>query len=263
MSAFERTLQVNSALHPSGVAKSSTSFGWGKGGNVTSAGWQVTLSDPMWHVSSRSGVAILRTAIHLLLTYLLTYVKIAYRIVWCVSVAYSGEGWRGLNPHDFQKILQHITYHKFNHSCHWQISRLNHSISTKIIHTIHTNLYSAKNRENESESLRKRKLKNSSGRGARHPPQTSLSVWMGTPLPISHPSTSRSRRLRHLDSKSPPLKISGYATDKFYWLHKCASYFALSIPQIPLTMHFSAISQTSLEAKLEHSVKRVRAHNNL
>jgi len=27
----------------SGVAKSSTSFGWGKGGNVTSAGWQVTL----------------------------------------------------------------------------------------------------------------------------------------------------------------------------------------------------------------------------
>jgi len=28
----------NSALHPSGVAKSSTSFGWGKGGKVTSAG---------------------------------------------------------------------------------------------------------------------------------------------------------------------------------------------------------------------------------
>jgi len=26
--------------------------------------------DPMWHVSSRSGVATLRTAIHLLLTYL-------------------------------------------------------------------------------------------------------------------------------------------------------------------------------------------------
>ena len=45
----------------------------GHGGNVTSAGWQVTLCDPMWHVSSRSGVATLRTAIHLLLTYLLTY----------------------------------------------------------------------------------------------------------------------------------------------------------------------------------------------
>ena len=41
---------VNSALHRSGVAKSSTALiGWGKGGNVTSAGWQVTLCDPIWH----------------------------------------------------------------------------------------------------------------------------------------------------------------------------------------------------------------------
>ena len=48
-------------------------LGWGKGGNVTSAGWQVTLCDPMWHVSSRSCVATLQTAIHLLLTYLLTH----------------------------------------------------------------------------------------------------------------------------------------------------------------------------------------------
>ena len=30
-------------------------------------------TDPIWHVSSRSGVATLRTAIHLLLTYLITY----------------------------------------------------------------------------------------------------------------------------------------------------------------------------------------------
>ena len=29
----------------------------------------------MWHVSSGSGVATLRTAIHLLLTYLLTYLQ--------------------------------------------------------------------------------------------------------------------------------------------------------------------------------------------
>ena len=42
-------------MHLSGVAKSSTSFGWGK---VTSAGWQVTLCDPIWHVISRSGVVI-------------------------------------------------------------------------------------------------------------------------------------------------------------------------------------------------------------
>jgi len=32
------TTKVNSALHPFGVAKSSTSFGWGKGRKVTSAG---------------------------------------------------------------------------------------------------------------------------------------------------------------------------------------------------------------------------------
>ena len=44
-------------MHPSGVAKSSTSFDWGKGWSVTSAGWQVTLCDPIWHVSSSSGVA--------------------------------------------------------------------------------------------------------------------------------------------------------------------------------------------------------------
>ena len=44
-------------MHPSGVAKSSTSFGWGKGCNVTSAGWQVTLCDPIWYMSSSSGVA--------------------------------------------------------------------------------------------------------------------------------------------------------------------------------------------------------------
>jgi len=42
--------KVNSALHPFGVAKSSTSFGWGKGGNVASA-----RCDPIWHVSSCSG----------------------------------------------------------------------------------------------------------------------------------------------------------------------------------------------------------------
>jgi len=54
---------------PGRLLTSSTSFARGKGGNVTSAGWQVTLCDPMWRVSSRSGVATLRTATHLLLTY--------------------------------------------------------------------------------------------------------------------------------------------------------------------------------------------------
>ena len=46
---------------PSGVAKSCTSFGWGNGRNVTSAEWQVTLCDRIWHASSRSGEAGLLT----------------------------------------------------------------------------------------------------------------------------------------------------------------------------------------------------------
>ena len=37
------------------LAQKSTS-GHTEGGNVTSVGWQVTLSDPIWHVSSCSGV---------------------------------------------------------------------------------------------------------------------------------------------------------------------------------------------------------------
>ena len=35
------------------LTHSLTSFGCGKGGNVTSVGWQVILCDPIWHVSSR------------------------------------------------------------------------------------------------------------------------------------------------------------------------------------------------------------------
>jgi len=42
-------------------------IGWGNGGNVTSAGWQAILCDPMWHVSSRSGaVLVAQTAIRFL-----------------------------------------------------------------------------------------------------------------------------------------------------------------------------------------------------
>ena len=64
-------MQVNSALHPSGVAKSSTSFGWGKGGKVTSAGWQVTLCDLICHVISRSGVVVSITNCYIRFTLLL------------------------------------------------------------------------------------------------------------------------------------------------------------------------------------------------
>jgi len=45
---------VNSAFYPSGVDKSSTSLsGWVKG-VFTCVGWQVTLCDPTWQVTSRS-----------------------------------------------------------------------------------------------------------------------------------------------------------------------------------------------------------------
>ena len=54
----ERSVARCGAHLPSlGVTKLSTSLGCGKGGNVTSAEWQVTLCGPIWHVSSRSGEA--------------------------------------------------------------------------------------------------------------------------------------------------------------------------------------------------------------
>ena len=71
-------VMVNSALHSYVVAKSSTSFGssfcWGKGGNVTSAGWQLTLCDPTWHVSSCTGEACK-----------LLYHSLHYFFTWCSS----------------------------------------------------------------------------------------------------------------------------------------------------------------------------------
>ena len=41
------TILVGNQPTRSRLSKSSTSFGWGKGGNVTSAGWQVTHCDHM------------------------------------------------------------------------------------------------------------------------------------------------------------------------------------------------------------------------
>jgi len=42
-------------------------IGLGRGGNVTSAGWQLTPCDPIWHVSSCSGQARCITTIHVYL----------------------------------------------------------------------------------------------------------------------------------------------------------------------------------------------------
>ena len=47
---------VTSQLVQLSLASLRGRFGWCKGGNVTSAGWQVTLCDPMWHVSSPAAV---------------------------------------------------------------------------------------------------------------------------------------------------------------------------------------------------------------
>ena len=66
-------------------------IGWGKGRNVTCARWQVTLSDPIWHVSSRSGaVLVAQTAIRFLtLPYFITscfYSMPIQRVLdyWCL-----------------------------------------------------------------------------------------------------------------------------------------------------------------------------------
>jgi len=50
--------QVNSALHPSGIVKSRTSFVSGEAWKVTAAWCQVTLCDPIWRVISRSSEVI-------------------------------------------------------------------------------------------------------------------------------------------------------------------------------------------------------------
>ena len=50
----------------------------GKGGNVTCAGWQVTLCDPIWHMSSRSGVVLVaQTAIRILVLPHLTLPRVS------------------------------------------------------------------------------------------------------------------------------------------------------------------------------------------
>ena len=43
---------------------------------ITSAGWQVTLCDPIWHVSSSSGVATLSAN---------CYICVTFTFVFCVG----------------------------------------------------------------------------------------------------------------------------------------------------------------------------------
>ena len=55
------TRPTQPCIPPGSLNRVPCSFGWGNGVNVTSAGWQVTPCNPIWHVSSRSGAATLRT----------------------------------------------------------------------------------------------------------------------------------------------------------------------------------------------------------
>jgi len=50
------TKSTQLCIPPGSLTRVPASAG-GNGENVTYVGWQVTLCDPIWHVSSRSGVA--------------------------------------------------------------------------------------------------------------------------------------------------------------------------------------------------------------
>ena len=63
-------------------------IGWGKSGNVTSAGWQVILCDPIWHVSYRSGaVLVAQTAIRFLTLHIEAFTRLK---VFCVQFTHEG-----------------------------------------------------------------------------------------------------------------------------------------------------------------------------
>ena len=58
------TRSTQACIPPGLLNRAPALTGWGKCGNVTSARWQVTLCDPIWHVSSSSGaVLVAQTAI--------------------------------------------------------------------------------------------------------------------------------------------------------------------------------------------------------
>ena len=79
---------------PSGSLNQLPASAGGKDGNVTSAGWQVTLYDPIWHVSSRSGEAVLLPKgeplyfVYLLLLYFLATTRrsSSTSLIWLLSM---------------------------------------------------------------------------------------------------------------------------------------------------------------------------------
>ena len=74
----------------------------------------------MWHVSSRSGVATLRTAIHLLLTYLLTYLLLRASLrtghIFVRVIVHNCRTQRKLHYLDLLWICC-TTYRRYNNGC--------------------------------------------------------------------------------------------------------------------------------------------------
>jgi len=63
------------------------SIGWGKGGNVTSTGWQVTLCDPIWHATSHSSEACCKLPYSIYL-YLYTHIHGQFPGEWGLRLFY-------------------------------------------------------------------------------------------------------------------------------------------------------------------------------
>ena len=71
-------------------------IGCGKGGNVSSAGWQVTLCDPTWHANSYYSPVYSSIRFALMLCYSVYKVSItAYQVATSVLVSYAAEAANG------------------------------------------------------------------------------------------------------------------------------------------------------------------------
>jgi len=76
---IREVLKVWSGQH-NNCTSTSTTFGWVKGGNVTSAGWQLTLCDPVLHVSSQS-VEVCCELLYSIYLYLFTFTATTITII--------------------------------------------------------------------------------------------------------------------------------------------------------------------------------------
>ena len=100
----------NSALHPSGFAKLSTSFGWSKG-KTTAVGWQVTLYDRIWYMIFLSYYELLYGFTYLLLLLLLLTYDTLFVIVAGNHQDYDINKWEIhiFIEHEFHPMLFHHT----------------------------------------------------------------------------------------------------------------------------------------------------------